>query len=97
MYNQNTELMKAYSKFEIQIDYYELLYKCKDDLKDLLVIISESNEITYTKRDPWPQPSTVSFTDSRVDTMLDDFRDDYVGPYNSIYHSDLADYKDTIN
>jgi len=36
IYNQNTELMKAYSTFEIQIDYYELMYKCKEDLKDLV-------------------------------------------------------------
>lgn len=36
IYNQNTELMKAYSTFEIQIDYYELMYKAKEDLKDLV-------------------------------------------------------------
>jgi hypothetical protein len=25
IYNQDTQLMKAYSSFEIQIDYYELM------------------------------------------------------------------------
>jgi len=27
IYNQDTQLMKAFSSFEIQINYYELMYK----------------------------------------------------------------------
>jgi len=27
IYNQDTQLMKAYSSFEVQINYYELMYK----------------------------------------------------------------------
>lgn len=97
MYNQNTELMKAYSRFEIQIDYYQLQYKSKELVKDLLKYLEKANTVTETYIPPWPTATKKTFTDSRLEEMLDDFRDDYVGPYDSKYQSDLADYKDTLN
>jgi hypothetical protein len=46
IYNQDTQIMKAYSSFEMQINYYELMYKAKEDLKDLIKDLKNNNKIS---------------------------------------------------
>lgn len=54
--------MKAYSSFEIQIDYYELMYKAKADLIDLLEKMGENNYVSQSSIPAWPQPEIASKT-----------------------------------
>jgi hypothetical protein len=46
--------MKAYGSFEIQIDYYELMYESRKDIKDLLKELGKKNSLTYKNKDAWP-------------------------------------------
>jgi len=88
--------MKAYGSFEIQIDYYQLMYDAKKDLKDIIKLLNKKNSITYKNKDAWPQPSQKSYHEYHYDELVEDFHNDYVGPYDATFRSKLADYEDTI-
>lgn len=96
IYNQDTQLMKAYGSFEIQIDYYELMYEAKKKIKDLLKELGKKNSLTYKNKDAWPQPSEKPYHEYHYDELIDDFHKDYVGPFDATFRSKLADYEDTI-
>lgn len=98
IYNQDTQLMKAFSSFEIQINYYELMYKAQEDLKDLIKELKSKNNISYTKVAAWPSPSDtkLSYHEYKYDDMIANFHKDYTGPFDAVYRSKLADYEDTI-
>jgi hypothetical protein len=67
IYNQDTQLMKAYGSFEIQIDYYELMYKAKEDLKDTIELLKKKNTVTFTQKAAWDQPSHKSYHDFKYE------------------------------
>ena len=72
IYNQDTQIMKAYSSFEVQIDYYELMYKAKDDLKDLIKDLKVNNKISTSTIPAWPTKDTtkLSYHEYKYDDMI---------------------------
>lgn len=75
IYNQDTQIMKAYSSFEVQIDYYELMYKAKDDLKDLIKDLKKNNKISLSTIPAWPTTDStkLSYHEYKYDDMVEKF------------------------
>lgn len=96
MYNQDTLYMKAYSSFEIQIDYYQLMYEGKKQVEDILEWLGRGNEVNFKSISAWPGPPDKTYHDARYDEMIEEFHEEYVGPFDQEYRQKLADYEDTI-
>ena len=69
-FSQDTELMKAYSTFEIQIDYLELVTESTKLIQEFLEYMRKANDISLTSIAPWPEPSTVSYHEYKYDDMV---------------------------
>lgn len=98
IYNQDTQIMKAYSSFEMQIDYYQLMYDSKDDLKDLIKDLKANNKISMTTIPAWPtsDDTKLSYHEYKYDDMVETFHKDWTKPYDAVFREKLADYEDTI-
>jgi hypothetical protein len=98
IYNQDTQIMKAYSSFEMQINYYELMYKAKEDLKDLIKDLKNNNKISTSTIPAWPTSDStkLSYHDYKYDELIETFHNDWTKPYDAVFREKLADYEDTI-
>ena len=96
MYSSDTELMKAYSTFEIQVDYSQLMMDSHKDLLKAINNLSQNYNLQFTNIPSWPGPPTDTYHQIQLDNMLEDFKLDYSGPIDSTYYSKEADYRDTI-
>jgi hypothetical protein len=56
MYSADTELMKAYSTFEIQVDYAQLMMDANKSLLKAIEHLSKKYFLSFTNIPAWPGP-----------------------------------------
>jgi hypothetical protein len=96
--NQDKWLMKAYSQFDIQLDYLALQNKSMSMVDELMKYFREiGNDVYVTTKTAWPPRSDKTYHEHMKDDLIADFKKDYKGPRDSTYYSKLADYEDTID